>query len=105
MNNIKLVEGTHYRRRLYQPTPPPHRYREIVNCLFCDTSSNPDAEEHVADSVGRRKRCKGFLRLDKLTKHIKDKHLECLPTEGTSLLRMGFTMTMATTNADNGSEP
>jgi hypothetical protein len=98
MNKIKLVEGTHYRRRFYQPQPPPHKCRELVSCLFCDTSSYPDDEEHVAERVGRTKRCKGVLRLDKLTSHIKDKHPECIPAEGRSLLDMGFT----TTRADDG---
>ena len=98
MNKIKLVEGTHYRRRFYQPQPPPHKCRELVSCLFCDTSSYPDDEEHVAERVGRTKRCKGVLRLDKLVSHIKDKHPECIPAEGRSLLDMVF----STTRADDG---
>jgi len=95
MNKIKLVEETHYRRRFYQPQPPPHKCRELVSCLFCDTSSYPDDEEHVAERVGRTKRCKGVLRLDKLVSHIKNKHPECIPAEGISLLDMGFTTTRA----------
>jgi len=68
----------------------------IRHCLFCDNPSYPNDEDHVTDRVvGRRKRCKGVLRLDKLTKHIKDKHPECIPPEGRSIPQMGFTMTGA----------
>jgi hypothetical protein len=88
---MNLLEGTHYRRRFYQPSHVPHKSKELVNCLFCDTSSYLDDDEHAGGRVGRQKRCKGILRLDKLLKHIKDKHPECLPTEGRSLLSMGFT--------------
>ena len=97
MNKIELVEGTYFRRRFHQPQPPPHKCKELVNCLFCDTSSYPDDEEHATERVGRTKRCKGVLRLDKLMSHIKDKHPECIPAEGRSLLDMGFT----TTRTDN----
>ena len=79
MNKIKLLEETHYRRRLYQPLPPPQKCRELVSCLFCDTSSYPDDEEHVAERVGRTKQCKGVLRLDKLMTHIKAKQRPILP--------------------------
>ena len=103
MNKIKLVEGTHYRRRFKQPQPPPHKYRELVSCLFCDTSSNPDDEEHIAERVGRTKRCKGVLRLDKLMSHIKDKHPECIPAKGRSLFDMGSTKTRAD-DGPNGPE-
>ncbi len=44
-------------------------------------------------AVGRQKRCKGVLRLDKLVKHIKDKHPENIPAEERSLLAKGFTRT------------
>ena len=95
MNKVKLLEGTHYRQRFYQPQPPPPKCRELVSCLFCDTSSYPDDVEHVVERVGRTKRCQGVLRLDKLMRHIKDKHPECILAEGISLLDMGFTMTRA----------
>jgi hypothetical protein len=65
----------------------------MISCLFCDTSSYPDDAEYGGDRVGRQKRCKGVLRLDKLLKHIKDKHPESIPAEGRSLLAMGFTRT------------
>ena len=69
MNKIKLVEGTHYRRRFNQPSPSTRKSRELVSCLFCDTSSYLDDEAHRVERVGRNKRCKGVVRLDKLVKH------------------------------------
>ena len=98
MSRINLIEGTHYRRRFYQPSHVSHKSKELVSCLYCDTSSFPDDEEHAGERVGRNKRCKGVLRLDKLMKHIKSNHADCIPSEGRSLLRMGFT----TTRADDG---
>ena len=92
MNKIKLVEGTHYRRRYNQPSPTPRKSRELVSCLLCDTSSYPDDADHAVERVGRNKRCKGVVRLDKLMKHITSAHPECIPAEGRSLLDMGFTM-------------
>ena len=89
---MKLVEGTHYRRRYHQPIPTPPKSKELVSCLWCDTSSYPDDAEHSAETVGRNKRVKGVMRLDKLMKHISKDHPECIPAEGRSLLDMGFTM-------------
>jgi len=48
----------------------------MIICLFYDTSSYPNAAEYGGERVGTQKRCKGVLRLDKLLKHIKDKHPE-----------------------------
>ncbi len=79
MDIIKLLEGTHCRRRLYEPHPLLHKCRELVSCLFCDTSSYLDDEEQIAERVGITKRCKGVMRLDKLMTHIKAKHQECIP--------------------------
>ena len=45
----------------------------------------------VNERVGMQKRCKRVLRLDKILKHIKDKHPESIPKEGRSLLAMVFT--------------
>ena len=42
MNKMKLVEGTNYRRRYHQPIPTPPKSKELVSCLWCDTSSYPD---------------------------------------------------------------
>jgi hypothetical protein len=105
MNKIKPFDGTHYRRRLYQPQHIPHECRELVSCLFCDTSSYPDDEEHVAERIDMTTRCKGVLHLDKLRTHIKAKHPECIPTEGRSLLGKDFTITGAKDYSTNVSEP
>ena len=52
MNRIKLVEGTHYRRRFNQPAPPTRKSRELVSCLFCDTSSySRYDEEHGVENI------------------------------------------------------
>ena len=98
MNKMKLVEGTHYRRRYHQPIPTPPKSKELVSCLWCDTSSYPDDAEHSAETVGRNKRVKGVMRLDKLMKHISKDYPECISAEGRSLLDMGFT----TRRADDG---
>ena len=92
MNTIKLVEGTHYRRRYNQPSPTPAKSKELVSYLFCDTSRYPDDAAHAAERVGRNKRCKGVVRLDKLMKHITTAHPDRIPAEGRSRLDMGFTM-------------
>jgi len=93
MNKMKFVEGTHYRRRLHQSGPTPHKCKELVSCLFRDMSSYPnDAEHGVIVRVGKHKRCKGVIRLDKLAKHINKTHPECIPAEGRSLFDMGSTM-------------
>jgi hypothetical protein len=92
MNKIKLVDETHLRRRLHQPRPIPHKCKELVSCMFCDTSSYLDDAKHVVVRIGRHKRCKGVIHLDKLAKHINKTHPECIPAEGRSQLDMGFTM-------------
>ena len=91
---MSLLEGTHFRRRFHQPRPLPPKSKELVSCLLCDTSSYPDDAEHGVGRVGRQKRCKGVLRLDKLLKHIKDKHPRSIQAEGRSLLAMGFSRTI-----------
>ena len=81
MNKINLVEGTHFRRRFNHPSHVSHKSKELVSCLFSNTSSFPDDEEHAGERVGKiNKRCKGVLRLNKLTKHIKYNHADCIPS-------------------------
>ena len=70
----------------------PQKCKELVRCLFCNTSSYPNDAEHGVVRVGRHTRYKGVFRLDKLAKHIDKTHLECIPVEGKPLLDMGFTM-------------
>ena len=48
---MNLLEGTHYRRRFYQPSPLPHKSKEFVSCLFFDMSSY--LVEHVETFDGR----------------------------------------------------
>jgi len=45
---MKLVKGTHYRRRENQPSPAPHKSKEVVDCLLCGDPGDDDGNEHVA---------------------------------------------------------
>jgi hypothetical protein len=91
---MSLLEGTHYGRSFHQPRPLPPKSKELVTCLFCDTSIYPDDAKHGVGKVGRQKRCKGVLRLDKLLKHIEDNHPRSIQVEGRSLLAMSFSRTI-----------
>ena len=72
--NVDLLEGRHYRRRFYQPYPPTNNIKlknkkakkqnkEVVRCLFCDTSSYPDDVEHGGERVDMQSDAKGFFAL------------------------------------------
>ncbi len=41
---MKLVEGTHYMRRLGQPSYVATRAKEFVDCLVCGVSSDSEDE-------------------------------------------------------------
>jgi hypothetical protein len=69
---MKPVEGTHYKRRLDQPTPHPIRAKEFVNCLFCKLLSDYEDEELHATLTRRPTR--DGIRLDKFMSHFKAKH-------------------------------
>ena len=86
---MKLVEGTHYRRRLDQPSPHLARSKEVVDCMFCRLPS--DSEDEGGRAKIRRKQAKDDIRLDKLLQHFKKNHKGDMPSEGMSLLDMGFT--------------
>ena len=86
---MKLIEGTHYLRRLDQPSPHPIRAKELVDCLFCRLPS--DSEDEGVRAKIRRKQAKDGIRLDKLMQHFKVQHKGDIPSEGRSLLDMGFT--------------
>ena len=83
---MKPVEGTHYMRRMDQPSPHPIRAKEFVDCLFCELPSDSDDEERHATLT------RDGIRLDKFMSHLKAKHKAHIPTEGRSLLEMGFTV-------------
>jgi hypothetical protein len=91
---MKLIEGTHYRRRIGQPSPHLARSKEFVDCLICRLPS--DSEEEEGRTTLRRSHVKDGIRLDKLPQHFKAKHKGHLPSEGMSLLDMGFTRGNAT---------
>ena len=70
---MKLLEGTHFLRRLEQPSRDGPRSKERVDCLLC-LSVDDDG-----DNVGKRARL-GY-RLDKLQKHYKGKHMDSFPMD------------------------
>ena len=77
-------------RRLEQPSNCRSRGKEFVHCLFCGVSSDSDEDEgHV---MLTRRQVKDDIHLDRLKLHFKAKHKGQMPTEGMSLLDMGFTL-------------
>ena len=84
-----LIEETHYRRRLEQPSPAPKPSKQIVDCLLCgDPTLDPD-EEH---DVRKRTRSKGRnIRLDRLQLHITRDHPDAAREGSRSLTTFGFT--------------
>ncbi len=86
------MEGTHYRRKLDQPSPHPIRAKEFVECLFCELpSDSEDEQRHVTLT---RRQARDDIRLDNFMSHFKAKHKARLPTEDKSLLDMGFTVSV-----------
>ncbi len=81
---MKLIEGTHYLRRLDRPSPHLARSKEFVDCLICRLPSDLENEEER--TTLRRRHVKDGIRLDKLSQHFKAKHKGHLPSEGMSLL-------------------
>ena len=66
---MKLIEGTHYRRRIDQPSPHLARSKEFVECLICRLPS--DSEEEEGRTTLRRKQAKDGIRrrLDQPSSH------------------------------------
>ncbi len=59
---MKLVEGTHYKRRLDQLFPHPIRAKEFVDCLFCELpSDSEDGQRHA--TLARKQARDGILNL------------------------------------------
>ena len=50
---VQLIEGTHYRRRENQPSPAPHKSKEVVDCLLC---IDPGDDDDAHGDQTRRKR-------------------------------------------------
>ncbi len=74
-----LIEGTHYRRRLEQPSPAPKPSKEIVDCLLCGDPTLDPEEDHDAR---KRARSKGRnIRLDRLMRHILHATTRMLPAK------------------------
>ena len=91
---MKLVEGTHYSRRLDQPSSVNFKTREYVDCLLCRAPRDYDDEPVINNGRSANHVGKG-IRLDALMHHYKAKHKDAFPAAGRSLLDMGFTLTTA----------
>ncbi len=87
---MKLVEGTHYKRRLDQPSSVPTRAKEKVDCLICGVPS--DSEDENVRSRLTNKQVNQGIRLDKLLIHYKRKHREAFLVQARSLLDKGFSV-------------
>ncbi len=83
------MKGAHYKRRLDQPSPHLARSNELVDCLFCRLPS--DSEDEGGRGRVRLRQAKGGIWLDKFLQHFKKIHKGDMPSEGMSLLDMGFT--------------
>ena len=68
---MNLLEGTHFRRMLDQPSRIASK--ELVYCLFCKVPSDSD-DEPVALATFKKMQAKHGIRLDKLKAHYKKKH-------------------------------
>jgi hypothetical protein len=91
---MKLVEGTHYRRRLDQPSPHPHPSKEFVGCLLCATPSDSE-DDQVRRRMIRKNTRKG-IRLDRVMRHFNYKHRLEPSIEGRTLLHYpGFSRATA----------
>ena len=87
---MQIKEGIHYRRRPNQPSPAPIKAKELVDCLFCRVPS--DSEDDEGRPTVIRRQWRDGIRLDKFMLHFNAKHKGDLPSEGRSLLDMGFTV-------------
>jgi hypothetical protein len=103
---MKLVEGTHYKRRLDQPSHINYRSKDYANCLLCSAPSDSD------DDIVRRKltikQVNQGIRLHRLMIHYKGKHRDAFPSMGRSLLDLGFTVASvveATSHVDEDAIP
>ncbi len=85
---MKLVEGTHYRRRLDQPSHNNYGSKDYVDCLLCGAPS--DSDDDIVRRKLTRKQVNQDIRLDRLMIHYKGKHRDAFPSEGRSLLDLGF---------------
>ena len=91
---MKLVVRIHYSRRLNQPSSITFRAREYVDCIFCGVPNDSEDVPPVRNTLSKRQAMKGIC-LDMLMVHYKKKHKDAFPSEGRSLLNMGFIVTSA----------
>ncbi len=85
---MRLIEGTHYKRREDQPPPTPPKSKEDVDCLLC-CDPGDDGNEHFAK---KRSRPIGqSLRLDRFQAHLKCYHTDDGMDDGSNGERGGAT--------------
>ncbi len=70
---MKLVEGTHYLRRMDQPSPQPNPSKQFVDCLFCAAPSDSE-DDQAHRRMTRKNTRKGIIRLDMLTRDFNVQH-------------------------------
>ena len=90
---MKLLEGTHYRRRLDEPSRSNFGSKEFVDCSMCGIPR--DSNDDIARRTHSGKQANQGIRLDKLLRHYKGKHRDAFPSMGRSLLDLGFTISSA----------
>jgi hypothetical protein len=87
---MKLVEGTHYTRKLDRSSHNNYGSKEYVDCLLCGVPS--DSDDDIVKRKLTIKQVNQGIRLDMLMIHYKGKHRDAFPSEGRSLLDLGFTV-------------
>jgi len=97
--NMKFKEGTHFLRRLDQPSPAPPKCKGRVDCLLCLAPADSD-DDGVILCVRRGAR-EGY-RLDKLMVHYRSQHKELFPKATTTLLEIGFSRSAETDRNNPG---
>ncbi len=87
---MKLVEGTHYRRRHELPTPTPHKSKEVVDCMLCSDPGDDDIAQ-LGHVFRKRSRPIGQnIRLDRFHDHLKAHHPDTCRNRAKSLFELGF---------------
>ena len=84
------MEGTHYTRKLDRSSHNNYGSKKYVDCLLCGVLS--DSVDDIVKRKCTRKNVNQGIRLGMLMIHYKGKHQDAFPSEGRSLLDLGFTV-------------
>ena len=85
---MRLIEGTHYRRRENHSSAAPHKSKEAIKCFLCSDSGDDDGNEYIATK--RSRPIRQNLRLDRFHAHLKSHNLDACCEGARRLLTMGF---------------